>query len=145
METFSQYLEKWLKQSTAHGLSNPLVKMPAKRFRFLQPHEFNTIANGGALVIGTTSDPISRNLFKNYQIRIRERGEHCAYICFGSVEMTIAGSGPQSRTALFPICLKRATLHSNSEQIKASVSEDEVWQFNPVLAAHLKGLSRNAE
>jgi hypothetical protein len=34
MPTFAEYLEKWLKQSTAQGLTNPLVKMPVKRFRF---------------------------------------------------------------------------------------------------------------
>ena len=62
-ETFAQYLEKWLKQSTAQGLNNPLVKMPVKRFRLLQPAEFAAIANGGSLTIGTMSDPISRCLY----------------------------------------------------------------------------------
>ena len=32
-ETFAQYLEKWLKQSTAQGLNNPLVKMPVEHLR----------------------------------------------------------------------------------------------------------------
>lgn len=142
LETFAQYLEKWLKLSTAQGLTNPLVKMPVKRFRLLQPQEFSAIANGGTWIIGTMSDPISRNLHKNFQTYIRERGEHCAFVCSGSVEMTLAaGVGQQPRTALFPVCLKRATLHTSGEQIKATVSEDEVWQFNPVLAAHLKGFS----
>src|ERR1035441_7816614 len=110
-ETFIQYLEKWLKQSTVQGLNNPLVKMPVKRFRLLQLHEFNLVANGGTLIIGTTGDPISRNLYKNYQSRIRERGERCAFICYGAVEMTIAGGqGQQPRTALFPVYLKRASL-----------------------------------
>jgi len=63
-ETFAQYLEKWLKQSTAQGLNNPLVKMPVKRFRLLRPTEFAAIANRGSLPIGAMSDPISRNLYK---------------------------------------------------------------------------------
>lgn len=138
-ETFAQYLDKWLKQSTAQGLNNPLVKMPVKRFRLLQPPEFSAIANGGTLVVGTTSEPIARNLYKNFQTRIRERGEHCAFICYGSIEMTIAGGiGQQPRAALFPVCLKRSSLQSNGDQIKAQVSEDEVWQLNPVLEARLR-------
>lgn len=139
-ETFAQYLEKWLKQSTAQGLNNPLVKMPVKRFRQLQPSDFNALSRGGAIVIGTMSDPIARNLYRNFQTRIRERGEHCAFICSGSVEMTIAGTtGQQQRVALFPVCLKRATLQTSGVNVKVTVSEDELWQFNPVLAVHLKG------
>ena len=138
-ETFAQYLEKWLKQSTAQGLNNPLVKMPVKRFRQLAQTEFDSIANGGTFIIGTMSDPISRNLYKNFQTRIRERGEHSAFICTGSVKMTIAGSvGQQPREALFPICLKRATLQTNGNNVKVSVSDEEEWQFNPVLKAHLR-------
>lgn len=140
-ESFAQFLDKWLKQSTAQGLNNPLVKMPVKRFRSLQPVEYNSIANGGALVVGTMSEPISRNLFKNFQTRIRERGEHCAFVCSGSVEMAIAGGvGQQPRTALFPVCLKRASLQASGEQIKVTVAEEEPWQFNPVLEAHLRGM-----
>ncbi len=140
-ESFAQFLDKWLKQSTAQGLNNPLVKMPVKRFRSLQPIEFNSIANGGALVVGTMSEPISRNLYKNFQTRIRERGEHCAFVCCGAVEMTIAGGvGQQPRTALFPVCLKRASLQASGEQIKVTVAEEETWQFNPVLEAHLRGM-----
>lgn len=139
-ETFAQYLEKWLKQSTAQGLNNPLVKMPVKRFRLLQESEFNSIANGGTLIIGTMSDPIARNLYKNFQTRIRERGEHCAFICFGAVEMALAGGiGQQPRTTLFPICLKRASLQTTGDKTKVTVSDDETWQFNPVLEAHLRG------
>jgi len=138
-ETFAQYLEKWLKQSTAQGLNNPLVKMPVKRFRLLQPTEFATIANGGSLTIGTMSDPISRNLYKNAQTRIRERGEHCAFICHGVVELIIAGGATQQpRTALFPVFLKRTSIQVAGDKIKALVSDDETWQFNPLLAAHLK-------
>ncbi len=137
-ETFIQYLEKWLKQSTVQGLNNPLVKMPVKRFRLLQLDEFNLIAKGGTLVIGTTSDPIARNLYKNYQSRIRERGEHCAFVCCGAVEMTIAGAvGQQPRTALFPVCLKRASLEITGDKVKVTVSDEKVWEFNPVLQAHL--------
>lgn len=139
-ETFAQYLEKWLKQSTVQGLNNPLVKMPIKRFRLLQAPEFASMANGGSLIIGTMSDPIARNLYKNFQTRIRERGEHCAFICYGAVELTIAGSvGQKPRLALFPVCLKRASLKTSGDRIKAIVSKDEIWQFNPVLKAHLRG------
>lgn len=140
-ESFAQFLDKWLKQSTAQGLNNPLVKMPVKRFRPLQPVEFNSIRNGGLLVVGSMNEPIARNLNKNYQTRIRERGEHCAFICSGAVEITLAGGiGQRPRTALFPVCLKRASLQVNGEQIRAAVADDETWQFNPVLEAHLKGM-----
>lgn len=141
MPTFAEYLEKWLKQSTTQGLTNPLVKMPIKRFRLLQSAEFHALANGGTLILGTMADPISRNLHKNYQTRIRERGEHCAFICSGAVEMIVAGpvDGKQ-RKQLFPVCLKRASLQTNGDKIKACVAEDEPWQFNPVLEAHLRSL-----
>jgi len=138
-ETFTQYLEKWLKQSTVQGLNNPLVKMPTKRFRALQPEEFSSIANGGSMIIGTMSDPIARNLYKNYQTRIRERGEHCAFICYGAVEMIIAGGvGQQNRVAIFPVCLKRASLQISGDKIKIKIEDDEAWRFNPVLEPHLK-------
>ena len=141
-ETFAQYLEKWLKQSTAQGLTNPLVKMPVKRFRLLQASDFASITDGGTLIIGTTSDPISRNLLKNFQTNIRERGEHCAFVCSGSIEMTIAaGQGQQPRTALLPVVLKRATIQLAGDKIKVSVNVDENWRFNPVLEAHLRGLN----
>ena len=94
-ETFAQYLEKWLKQSTSQGLNNPLVKMPVKRFRLLLDAELQALANGGTIAIGTMSDPVARNLFRNFQMRIRERGEHCAFICYGSVELLIAGTSGQ--------------------------------------------------
>ncbi len=142
MPTFAEYLEKWLKQSTAQGLTNPLVKMPVKRFRLLQPDEFGSLANGGTLIIGTMSDPIARNLHKNYQTRIRERGEHCAFVCSGSVEMIIAGgTDGKQRKQLFPVCLKRASFQTSGDRIKAVVYEDETWQFNPVLQAHLRALT----
>jgi very-short-patch-repair endonuclease len=142
MPTFAEYLEKWLKQSTAQGLTNPLVKMPVKRFRLLQPDEFSTLANGGTLAIGTMSDPIARNLHKNYQTRIRERGEHCAYVCSGSVEMIIAGgTDGKQRKQLFPICLKRTSFVTSGDKIKVVVADDEAWEFNPVLQAHLRGMA----
>ena len=140
-ETFAQYLEKWLKQSTAQGLTNPLVKMPIKRFRLLEPAEFQLIANGGSFTFGTTSDAIARNLLKNYQTNIRERGEHCAFLCSGAIEMTIVGGqGQQSRTALFPVSLKRATLQQTGDKIKVTIAKEELWRFNPVLDAHLRGM-----
>ncbi len=139
-ETFAQYIEKWLKQSTAQGLNNPLVKMPVKRFLLLQTPEFDSIANGGTLLLGTMNEPIARNLYKNFQTRIRERGEHCAFICCGAVEMILAGGvGQQPRATLFPVCLKRASLQTSGDKIKVTVSDDETWQFNPVLKAHLRG------
>jgi very-short-patch-repair endonuclease len=142
MPTFAEYLEKWLKQSTAQGLTNPLVKMPVKRFRLLQPGEFSSIANGGTLIIGTMADPISRNLHKNYMTRIRERGEHCAFVCSGSVEMIVAGTTDgNQRKQLFPVCLKRASFQTSGDKIKAVVADDEPWQFNPVLQAHLRALA----
>ena len=142
MPTFAEYLERWLKQSTAQGLTNPLVKMPVKRFRFLQPDEFRSLANGGSVIIGTMSEPISRNLHKNYQTRIRERGEHCGFVCSGSVEMIVAGgTDGKQRKQLFPVCLKRASFQTNGDKIKAVVADDEAWQFNPVLQAHLRGLT----
>ncbi len=142
MQTFAEYLEKWLKQSTAQGLTNPLVKMPVKRFRLLQPGEFDSLANGGTLIVGTMADPIARNLHKNYQIRIRERGEHCAFVCKGSVEIIVAGPADgRQRKQLFPVCLKRASFQTSGDKIKAVVAEDEAWLFNPVLQAHLRSLT----
>ncbi len=142
MPTFAEYLDKWLKQSTIQGLTNPLVKMPVKRFRLLQPDEFASLANDGTLIIGTMADPIARNLHKNYQARIRERGEHCAFVCSGSVEMIVAGATDgKQRKQLFPVCLKRASLQTSGDKIKAVVAEDQVWQFNPVLQAHLRALA----
>jgi very-short-patch-repair endonuclease len=142
MPTFAEYLEKWLKQSTAQGLTNPLVKMPVKRFRPLLSEEFVSLANGGTLIIGTMADPIARNLHKNYQTRIRERGERCAFICSGSVEMIVAGgTDGKQRKQLFPVCLKRSSLQTSGDKIKAIVADDEPWQFNPVLQAHLRGLA----
>lgn len=88
------------------------------------------------------SEPIARNLQKNYQTRIRERGEHCAFVCFGSVEMIVAGgTDGKQRKQLFPVCLKRASFQTSGDKIKAVVDEDDVWQFNPVLQAHLRGLT----
>jgi very-short-patch-repair endonuclease len=142
MPTFAEYLEKWFKQSTAQGLTNPLVKMPVKRFRLLQPDEFKFLADGGTLMIGTMADPIARNLNKNYQTRIRERGERCAFVCSGSVEMIVAGgTDGKQRKQLFPVCLKRASFQTNGDKIKVVVADDEPWQFNPVLQAHLRALT----
>jgi hypothetical protein len=141
-ETFATYLERWLKQSTGQALTNPLVKMPVKRFRVLTPDEFNNLANGGSLIIGTMADPIARNLYKNYQTRIRERGEHCAFICSGSVEMTVPGPvDGQTRSQLLPVCLKRASLATIGDRVKVVVTGDEPWQYNPVLEAHLRALN----
>jgi hypothetical protein len=139
LETFGQYLEKWLKQSTAQGLSNPLVKMPVKRFRPLDTTEFTSINSGKVLTLGTTSDPIVRHLFKNFQTRIRERGEHSAHVCAGSVAMTVS-AGAQNKSALFPICLRKISLFTSGEMIKAQIDEDDRWEINPVLRENLKTL-----
>lgn len=142
MPTFAEYLEKWLKQSTAQGLTNPLVKMPVKRFRLLQADEFRSLASGGTFIIGSMADPICRNLHKNYRTRINERGEHCAFLCSGAVEIIVAGtSDGKSRKQLFPVVLKRASLFTQGDKIKVSVDDDEPWQFNPVLEAHLNSMA----
>ncbi|MEO5361637.1 MAG: AAA domain-containing protein [Nitrospirota bacterium] len=143
-ETFAQYLDKWLKQSTVQSFSNPLKKMPIKRFRRLQTHELQMIANGGSMIIGTMSEPISRNLYKNSQTRIREQGEHCSFICYGAVEITLAaGGGHLLKTALFPIFIKRVSLQKHGDNIKVKVpdADDEKWQFNPILKTHLHDLN----
>jgi very-short-patch-repair endonuclease len=141
MPTFAEYLEKWLQLGTVQGLTNPLVKMPVKRFRLLLNSELRSISEGGALIIGTQSDPIARNLLKNYQSRIRERGERCAFICYGVVEMVVAGgSDNKQRKQLFPVLLKRASLQATGDKVKVAVSDDEAWQPNPVLMAHLKSI-----
>lgn len=138
-ETFAQYIDKLLKHATQRGLNNPLVKMPVKRFRVLSPQDFSTVADGGSFIIGTNADAVSRNLLRNYQTRIRERGEHCGFICCGSVEMSIAETtGQGRRVALFPVYLKRANLQSSGDKIRVNVSDDEEWRFNPVLEAHLR-------
>ncbi len=140
-ETFSQYLTRLKSHSTERGLNNPLVKMPVKRFRKLQPLEFDSLANGGSVIIGTAYDPISRNLLKNFKACIRERGEHCAFLCFGSVEMAIAGGVEQQpKSALFPVCLKKASLSSVGQNVRTSVADDTGWLFNPALKTHLRNL-----
>ena len=138
-ETFTQYLKRWLSHSTVRGLNNPLVKMPVKRFLKLQPLEFDEFSRGGSRIIGTTSEPIARNLLKNFKTRISERGEHCAYLSFGSVEIKIAATaGQEEKTALFPVCLKKASLVATGQNIRATVSDDQTWLFNPVLKTHLQ-------
>ena len=140
-ETFTQYLKRWLSHSTERGLNNPLVKMPVKRFRKLQTFEFNALANGGSLPIGTASEPVARNLLKNFKTRISERGEHCAFLCFGSVEMKIAAAvGQEEKTSLFPVCLKKASLTAGGQNVRATVADDDGWLFNPVLKTHLRNL-----
>jgi very-short-patch-repair endonuclease len=56
--------------------------------------------------------------------------------------MIIAGAvDGKQRKQLFPVCLKRASFQTSGDKIKSVVSDDEAWQFNPVLQAHLRGLS----
>lgn len=114
MSTFAEYLEKWLKHLTPQGLNNPLVKMPVKRFRSLNESEFENLKMNGKFLLGTMADPISRNLFKNFQTRMRERGEHSAYWTFGSIETTIASTtfqNEQAKKALLPILVRRRILN----------------------------------
>jgi hypothetical protein len=140
-ENISQYLEAWQRQATSQGLSNPLVKMPLKRFRALAPAELATVAAGSPLIIGTTAEPICRNLLKNFKTHIRERGEHCAFVSHGVAEIAIAaGIGQQPRNAIFPIFLRRAQLGEQSERIRVSCDEEEPWTFNPVLEANLRAI-----
>jgi hypothetical protein len=85
------------------------------------------------------NDPVARNLHRNYKARIRERGEHCSFISFGSIEITIAGEiGQKPRVALLPICLKKASYELNGDKVKVIVSDEETWILNVVLKARLR-------
>ena len=52
MPTCAEYLEKWLKQSTAQGLTNPLVNLPVKRFWHVQRAGFHSRATGSTVIVG---------------------------------------------------------------------------------------------
>jgi hypothetical protein len=52
MPTFAEYLEKWLKQSTAQRLTNPLVNLLVKRFRHVQRSGFHSRATASTVIVG---------------------------------------------------------------------------------------------
>ena len=142
MPTFAEYLDGWLKKSASRSLTNPLVKMRVERFRKLTPEEFRLLQQHRALVLGTASDPVPRNLHKNFENYRRERGEHTAFIAHGSIAMKIAGSAwgkPEERKdALLPILLRRVKLVKVNDQIKADPDEEELWDINSVLPMFLR-------
>ena len=142
MPTFAEYLDGWLKKSASRSLTNPLVKMRVERFRKLTPEEFRLLQQNRALVLGTASDAISRNLHKNFENYRRERGEHTAFIAHGSIAMKIAGTAwgkPEERKdALLPILLRRIKLLKVNDQIKADPDEDELWEVNSALPMFLR-------
>lgn len=141
MATFSGYLEKWLQHLTPQGMNNPLVKMPIKRFRLLSATDVEHLRTKEKFLVGTVEDPISRNLYKNFQTRLRERGEHAAFWTYGSIETVIvaaAGEVQQEKKALFPVFMQKVDLKSDGSKIRVELFEDEKWIINPILAAHLK-------
>ena len=86
-------------------------------------------------------NPQARDLYRDFGTRLRGGGEDDAILCWGSVKMMVGdGLRHDPRPAHLPVCLKRATLYTSGEQINARVSEDEAWQFNPSLEAHLREL-----
>jgi hypothetical protein len=100
----------------------------------LTAQELSSVSDGGTISLGTTSDPIARNLLKNHDTLIRERGEHAGFIGFGIVEVALAaGADGKSKDAILPVCLKRATLAKSAEIVKAKVGDDEEWFPNPLL------------
>ena len=141
MATFAGYLEKWLQHLTPQGMSNPLVKMPIKRYRLLTTTDIDHLKTKEKFLIGTVEDPIARNLYKNFQTRLRERGEHAAFWTYGSVEVVVvaaAGDVQQEKKALFPVFMQKVDLRSDGSKISAELFEDEKWVINPILSAHLK-------
>lgn len=141
-ETLATYLDRWLGKAATGGLRNPLLKMPVKRFRILQPAEFTDLQNGRSLVLGTSSDPIARNLYKNYDEKIRERGEQTGFLTIGSVEVILAGAAANGgkRSALMPVWLQRIDLRKKGENIHAVPSDEPIWDLNPELPAILQPL-----
>ena len=114
--------------------------MPVKRFRVLSPSEFDSLNRGQALTVGTTSDPIARNLYKNYDEKIRERGEQTGFYTLGSVELALAGTtaGGNKRSALLPVWLRRVELRKKTERIVAEPGDEAAWTINPELSAALQ-------
>lgn len=144
MKNFSEYLEKWLQLLTPQGLNNPLVKMPIKRFRLLSAADYEYLKTNRKFQLGTMADPIARNLHKNFQTRMRERGEHAAFWTYGSIETTMVtavGDAQQTKKALFPVLLQKVNFKSDGDRVTVELIEDETWLLNPVLAAHLKNFN----
>ncbi len=141
-ETLATYIDRWVSKAASGGLRNPLLKMPVKRFRLLQQFELDDLLKGRRLSIGTSSDPIARNLYKNYDEKIRERGEHTGFLTHGSIEVILAGTTTKGnkRSALMPVWLQRIDLRKQSEKIVAQPVDDPLWDLNPELPAVLKPL-----
>ncbi len=141
-DTLATYLDRWLGRAATGGLRNPLLKMPVKRFRVLQPAEFDVLQGGNGLIIGTSSDPIARNLYKNYDEKIRERGEQTGFVTLGSVEVSLAGATANGgkRSALLPVWLQRIGLRKQGEKIHAEPSDESIWDLNPELPSILQPL-----
>ena len=119
-----------------------MVKMPLKRFRILVQPDFVALRDGGVFTLGTTSEPVARNLLKNYKTLISERGEHAAFLGYGVIEMVIAAaSDSTAKEGLLPVCLKRAALVNVGDLIKVRVDDEAEWQLNPLLSLHLPELS----
>ena len=112
-----------------------------KTFWTLQPEEFASLKSEGSSVIGTIRNPQARDLYRDFGTRLCGGGEDDAMLCWGSVKMMVGdGIRHDPRPALFPVCQKRTTLYTSGEQINARIAEDEAWQFNPPLEAHLSEL-----
>jgi hypothetical protein len=128
-ETLATYVDRWVSKAASGGLRNPLLKMPVKRFRLLQQFELDDLLKGRSLSIGTSSDPIARNLYKNYDEKIRERGEHTGFLTHGSIEVILAGTTTKGskRSALMPVWLQRIDLRKQSEKIVAQPVDDPLW------------------
>jgi very-short-patch-repair endonuclease len=141
-ETIASYIDRWISKAASGGLRNPLLKMPVKRFRALKPTDVDVLAQGRRLIIGTSSDPIARNLYKNYDEKIRERGEHTGFLTLGSIEVILAGASATGakRTALMPVWLQRIDIRKQSENIVAQPTDEPMWDLNPELPAILQPL-----
>lgn len=133
--TLSSYIEQVLKSADNLTLRNPLIKMPVGRFRELSAEELGQLQTKGWLHIGTTSDAISRNLHKNYRDLRDSKGEHAAFVSYGTLEAKLASNTSTiERVTLAPILLRRVVLQAlPGGTIKASIIEDEEWNFNSAL------------
>ena len=112
-----------------------------KTLWMLQSADFAGAENEGSVVLGTTTDPNMRKLDRTFGKRSPGRGEDEAFLCSGSVHLMIGdGVRHDPRPEFFPVCMKRATLYTSGAEVKARVSQDEGWQFNPDLDEHFRGL-----
>ncbi len=85
----------------------------------LSAQDLSNVRDGGTISLGTTSDPIARNLLKNHDTLIRERGERAGFVGFGIIEVPLAaGADGRSKDAILPVCLKRTFLAKSADIIK---------------------------